>query len=68
MNKDLKRQKDELSLKTLDKVTGGVRDFFDPERIQEYWVEKMSENDITKVPDLDNPHSKKEKGKLYKWS
>lgn len=24
------------------------------------------ENDITKVPDLDNPHSKKQKGKLYR--
>ena len=66
MNKDLKCQKDELSLKTLDKVTGGVRNYFDPEHFQEYWDEKMSENDITKVPDPDNPHSKKEKGKLYK--
>ena len=45
---------------------GGARDTFDPEHFQEYWNEKVSENDITKVPDLDNPHSKKAKGKLYK--
>ena len=68
MNKDLKCEKDELSLKTLDKVTGGVRDSFALERFQAYWDEKMNENDITKVPDIDNPHSKKEKGKLYRWS
>ena len=47
-------------------VPGGARDTFDPEHFQEYWNEKVSENDITKVPDLDNPHSKKAKGKLYK--
>ena len=47
-------------------VPGGARDTFDPEHFQEYWNEKVSENDITKVPDLDNHHSKKAKGKLYK--
>ena len=38
-------------------VPGGARDTFDPERFQAYWDE---------VPDLDNPHSKKAKGKLYR--
>ncbi len=47
-------------------VPGGAGHTFDRERFQEYWYEKMRENDITKVPDLDNPHSKKAKGKLYK--
>ena len=47
-------------------IPGGARDTFDPERFQAYWDEKMSENDITKVPDLDNPHARKAKNKLYK--
>ncbi len=48
-------------------VPGGARDTFDPERFQAYWDEKMRESDIiTTVPDLDNPHSKKQKGMLYK--
>ena len=50
----------------LDDESGGARDTFDPEHFQEYWNEKVSENDITRAPDLDNPHSKKAKGKLYK--
>ena len=29
-------------------------------------LDDSSRNDITKVPDLDNPHLKKAKGKLYK--
>ena len=29
-------------------------------------LDDSTQNDITKVPDLDNPHSKKAKGKLYK--
>ena len=66
MNKDLKCEKDGLSLEILDKVTGGVRDSFDSERFPAYWDVKMNENDITNILDQDNPHSKKEKGKLYK--
>lgn len=63
MNKDLKCEKDELSLETLDKVTGGTGESISPDS-----DENINENDITKVPDIDNPHSKKAKGKLYKWS
>ena len=62
--KDLKKCR--LDDEALKNVSGGARDTFDPERFQAYWDEKVSENDITKVPDLDNPHSKKAKGKLYK--
>ena len=62
--KDMKKYK--LDVEALKNVSGGARDTFDPEHFQEYWNEKVSENDITKVPDLDNPHSKKAKGKLYK--
>lgn len=47
-------------------VPGGARNTFDPEHFQEYWNEKVNENDITKAPDLDNPHSKKQKGKLFR--
>ena len=47
-------------------VSGGAGNTFDPERFQVYWDEKVSENDITKLPDLDHPHSKKEKSKLFK--
>ena len=54
------------SFQCLTPTSGGARDTFDPDHFQEYWNEKVSENDITKVPDLDNPHSKKAKGKLYK--
>ena len=61
MNKDLKCEKDELSLETLDKVTGGTGESISPDS-----DENINENDITKVPDLDNPHSKKAKSKLYK--
>ncbi len=61
MNKDLKCEKDELSLETLDKVTGGTGESISPDS-----DENINENDITKVPDIDNPHSKKAKGKLYK--
>ena len=63
MNKDLKCEKDELSLETLDKVTGGTGESISPDS-----DENINENDITKVPDLVNPHSKKAKSKLYKWS
>ena len=62
--KDLKKCR--LDDEKLKNVSGGARDTFDPEHIQEYWNEKVSENDITRAPDLDNPHSKKAKGKLYK--
>lgn len=54
----------------LDQVSGG---FEGPERAsfqaycEEKMEEKMRESDIiTTVPDLDNPHSKKQKGMLYK--
>ncbi len=51
MNKDLKCEKDELSLETLDKVTGGTGESISPDS-----DENINENDITKVPDIDNPH------------
>jgi hypothetical protein len=59
-------KKEKLSVETLEKVSGGAGETFDPEHFQEYLNETASENDITKVPDLDNPHSKKLKGKLYR--
>ena len=62
--KDLKKCR--LDDEALKNVSGGARDPFDPEHFQESWNEKVSENDITRAPDLDNPHSKKAKGKLYK--
>ena len=62
-----------LDVEALKNVSGGARNTFDPERVQEYWNEKVEENDITKVPGLEDhhpkkmrDHSKKAKGKLYK--
>ena len=59
-------EKCKLDDESLKYVSGGARDTFDPEHFQEYWNEKTSENDITKAPDLDNPHARKAKNKLYK--
>lgn len=61
MNKDLKCEKDELSLETLDKVTGGTGESISPDS-----DENIIEDYITNVPVLDNRHSKKPKGKLYR--
>ncbi len=47
-------------------VPGCAGDTFDPERFHESENEKESRNDFFKVPDLDQPHSKKAKGKIYR--
>ncbi len=63
MNKDLKCEKDGLSLEILDKVTGGVcgdRETIAPEHFEELWNGEVNEKS------LDNYLSKKEKGKLYR--
>lgn len=60
--KDIKKEK--LNMEALKKVSGGAGETFDSERFQEYWNEKVGENDITLFPSLDKPHSKKEKGRL----
>ena len=60
-------KKEKLSVETLDKVSGGAGE--DWEEIARRMYDNTDheiENDITKVPDLDNPHSKKQKGKLYR--
>lgn len=60
-------KKEELSVETLEKVSGGAGE--DWEEITRRMYDNTDheiENDITKVPDLDNPHSKKLKGKLYR--
>ena len=68
--KDLKKCR--LDDEALKNVSGGAGEDWSEiarrmmEHFQEYWNEKVSENDITRAPDLDNPHSKKAKGKLYK--
>ena len=67
--KDLKKYK--LDVEALNDVSGGAgEDWSEIERrMMENSNEQLddsSRNDITKVPDLDNPHSKKAKGKLYK--
>ncbi len=58
--------KEKLNKEKLEQVSGGAGETFDPERFQEFWNEKVAENDITKIPDTSNPHSKKAKGKLFK--
>jgi hypothetical protein len=60
-------KKEKLSVETLEKVSGGAGE--DWEEIARRMYDNTDheiENDITKVPDLDNPHSKKLKGKLYR--
>ena len=67
--KDLKKCR--LDDEALKNVSGGAgKDWSEiARRMMENSNEQLddsSRNDITKVPDLDNPHSKKAKGKLYK--
>ena len=67
--KDLKKYK--LDVEALNDVSGGAgEDWSEIARIMmensNEQLDDSSRNDITKVPDLDNPHSKKAKGKLYK--
>ena len=67
--KDLKKYK--LDVEALNDVSGGAGEDWSEiaRRMMENSNEQLddsSRNDITKVPDLDNPHSKKAKGKLYK--
>ena len=67
--KDLKKYK--LDVEALNDVSGGAGEDWSEiaRRMMENSNEQLddsSQNDITKVPDLDNPHSKKAKGKLYK--
>lgn len=51
----------------LEMVTGGTgEDWNEIARRMYDNTDHEIENDITKVPDLDNPHSKKQKGKLYR--
>ena len=60
-------KKEKLSLETLEMIAGGTGE--DWEEIARRMYDNTDheiENDITKVPDLDNPHSKKQKGKLYR--
>ena len=60
-------KKEKLSVETLEKVSGGAGE--DWEEIARRMYDNTDheiENDITKVPDLVNPHSKKQKGKLYR--
>ena len=60
-------KKEKLSLETLEMIAGGTGE--DWEEIARRMYDNTDheiENDITKVPDLDNPHSKKLKGKLYR--
>ena len=67
--KDLKKCR--LDDEALKNVSGGAGEDWSEiaRRMMENRNEQLvdsSRNDITKVPDLDNPHSKKAKGKLYK--
>ena len=67
--KDLKKCR--LDDEVLKNVSGGAGEDWSEiaRRMMENSNEQLddsSRNDITKVPDLDNPHSKKAKGKLYK--
>ncbi len=67
--KDLKKYK--LDVEALNDVSGGAGEDWSEiaRKMMENSNEQLdvsSQNDITKVPDLDNPHSKKAKGKLYK--
>ena len=67
--KDLKEYK--LDDEILKNVSGGAGEDWSEiaRRMMENSNEQLDDstrNDITKLPDLDNPHSKKAKGKLYK--
>ena len=62
-------KKEKLSVETLEKVSGGAGE--DWEEIARRMYDNTdhelgSENDITKIPDLASPHSKKSKGKLLR--
>ena len=61
MIKDMKK----LSLEELENVTGGTGETYDMEHMQEYLDEIMSQNNPL-FQKYENPHSKKEKGKLIK--
>ena len=67
--KDLKKCR--LDDEALKNVSGGAGEDWNEiaRRMMENSNEQLddsSQNDITRVPDLDNPHSKKAKGNLYK--
>ena len=67
--KDLKECR--LDDEALKNVSGGAGEDWSEiaRRMMENSNEQLDDstrNDITKLPDLDNPHSKKAKGKLYR--
>ena len=67
--KDLKKCR--LDDEALKNVSGGAGEDWSEiaRRMMENSNEQLddsTQNDITRAPDLDNPHSKKAKGKLYK--
>ena len=67
--KDLKKCR--LDDEALKNVSGGAGEDWSEiaRRMMENSNEQLDDstrNDITKLPDLDNPHSKKAKGKLYR--
>ena len=64
-------EKCKLDDESLKYVSGGAGEDWSEiaRRMMENSNEQLDDstrNDITKVPDLDNPHSKKAKGKLYR--
>ena len=67
MNKDINKKN--IHPETLGKISGGAGENWEElaKRMYENTDHELeSENDITKIPDLGNPHSKISKGKLYK--
>ena len=66
MVKDINIKKEELSLDELENVTGGTGETFDMEHMQEYLDEIMKQNDQSLHQGLEFPHSKKEKGRLFR--
>lgn len=67
MNKDI--NKENIHPETLEKISGGAGENWEElaKRMYENTDHELeTENDITEVPDLGNPHSKKAKGKLYR--
>ena len=64
-------EKEKLNDDLLEQVSGGAGEDWNEiaRRMMENSNEQLDDstrNDITKVPDLVSPHSKKAKGKLYK--
>ena len=59
------QEKETLDEEQLEKVSGGAGESFDQEQFQAC-LNGSGENDMPPVSDLDNPHSKKQKGILYK--